>query len=122
MVRIRSCYALFFIPLLFGLAACGSSGSGESLNLAGSFSLSLASGDTSTAAVAVLKSRDFTGRLQTNNAYTDFYLTSGDTTVARIYHSRQIIGVNPGTATVTAYDNASNLISPAYTFTVTVAP
>ena len=115
-------FAVLSASVLFGLAACGSSGTGESLTLPSSFSLTVTAGGTTPAAVAVKNSRDLTGRLQTNSAYTDFYLVSNDTTIGKIVNSREILGVQIGTTTVMAKDNESTLSSPAYTFTVTAAP
>ena len=99
------------------LAAC-SVNTEESLTLKDSFSKTVRPGDTTEAADAVRKARNVGGRMETDTAYTDFYLVSDDTSIAKVVQERRLFGAGRGTTTFTAKDKASALVSPKYDFSV----
>jgi hypothetical protein len=109
------------IPALCGAAglflACADAVDDASLRLPDSFR-GVYYGDTTEAVTAVKKARDASGRMRTDDAYTDFYLVSEDTNIARVFEQRRIIGVKAGSTMVSARDEKSSLASPQYDFTV----
>ena len=118
-MNLKSCLVGIATAACFGvLSACSTSNTEDSLTLPDSYPQSVSPGDTTDVIAAVKKARDATGRLQTDNAYTEFYLVSGDTSIAKIVQERRVLGVGVGNTTITAKDKQSSLSSPQYSFTV----
>lgn len=106
---------LIFLPILF-LLSCGDyDDSSLTLN---NLPPSIVLYQTTVVIVATKKFRDAQGRMQTDNAYANFYLTSSDSTKARILNDREVYGSGTGQALITAKDNASTLMSAAKTINV----
>jgi hypothetical protein len=103
--------------IFFSLNACTTTNTSESLTL-NAFTAVITAGDTTDVLVGVKNARDAQGRMQTDNAYTNFYLVSQDTTIARIVQERRVLGVAKGTTTIMAKDHASKLSSAIYNFQV----
>ena len=98
------------------LLACGAYD--DSALAINGFPSELILGTTTPVFTVTKKARDAQGSMQTDANYTSFYLTSSDTTIARIVNSRQVFAAKTGQALITAKDSQGSLASPAYVLKV----
>ena len=108
---------LLLLPMLY-LFSCGDTE--ESSLTMNNLPTDILRNETTALIVCTKKYRDAQGRMQTDNAYQDFYLTSSDTNVAKIVNSRQVYGspVLSGQSLITAKDNQGTAISAGRTIRV----